>query len=258
MSWRATAIVQELSEGLTCREKLVLLLLSNRHHDDTGQCNPSIARLAREGIMSERQVQRCIRSLAHKRFITVLDARGGRSRSNNYHLDCVDASLKGDTMTPFTPGKGDRVTPFKDDGEQKGDIPAPERVTNRAVKGDTAMSPEPYRTRDGTLDPSPPSSQTTSSKTSERGAPNRSKHQPIDADFLTDMCRDFPAVDVDRERLKFDDWRRSKDRRFKDERAAFRNWLRKAEEFLAARGPPRSTARVTDLKRWVGESRQGT
>ena len=71
------------------------------------------------------------------------------------------------------------------------------------------------------------------------------------------MTTTFPGVDVEREYAKFRDWRAAKGRRFKDDRAAFRNWLRKAEEFAgerkqvvtakAGRGAIRSAA---DLDAW--------
>jgi len=87
---------------------------------------------------------------------------------------------------------------------------------------------------------------------SERGT-----HKEIDPDFLAEMTTTFPAVDVQRELDKFRDWRSAKGRRFKDDRAAFRNWLRKAEEYAAER-KQRDTARTgrgavrgeADLAEW--------
>lgn len=49
------------------------------------------------------------------------------------------------------------------------------------------------------------------------------------------MVTTFRGVDVEREYAKFLDWKEAKGRRFKDDRAAFRNWLRKAEDFAGER-----------------------
>jgi hypothetical protein len=65
------------------------------------------------------------------------------------------------------------------------------------------------------------------------------RSKAIDSGFLAEMTTAFPSIDVPREHAKFNDYRLSKGRRYKDDRAAFRNWLRKAEEF-AGRGPGRS------------------
>jgi hypothetical protein len=49
------------------------------------------------------------------------------------------------------------------------------------------------------------------------------------------MTATFRGIDVGHELEKFDDWKAAKGKRFKDDRAAFRNWLRKAEEFALER-----------------------
>jgi len=63
----------------------------------------------------------------------------------------------------------------------------------------------------------------------------RAPHKEIDPGFLAQMTTAFRGVDVQREYAKFLDWKTAKGRRFKDNRAAFRNWLRKAEEFAGER-----------------------
>ena len=60
-------------------------------------------------------------------------------------------------------------------------------------------------------------------------------HKPIDPDFLADMTTTFRGVDVEREYAKFRDYNSAKGRRLKDNRAGFRLWLRKAEEFAGER-----------------------
>lgn len=48
---------------------------------------------------------------------------------------------------------------------------------------------------------------------------------------LRHFAEDHPDVDVQREFLKFRDWLASKGKSYKDYRAAFRNWLRKVNEY---------------------------
>ena len=211
MSWIATAAVKGLTDNLTAREKLIMFLLSDYHNEHTGQCNPGHKRFATEALSSRRHLQRVLHSLEQKGFIVIL--RGGGRQSNQYLLTCLDPSSTGDTVSPVTSGGR---TPCH---------PSP----------DIAVSPQPGHSCVTQTVIEPLSEQGTpslssSSKTTERGA-----HKEIDPDFLMDMKETFPAVDVLREIDKFLDWRTAKGRRFKDDRAAFRNWLRKAEEYAAER-----------------------
>lgn len=65
--------------------KLVLLLLADRANDDTSTCWPSIALLAAEACMSERQVRRHIEEMAAGGLIAVEQRRDDRRR-NLYRL----------------------------------------------------------------------------------------------------------------------------------------------------------------------------
>ena len=204
MSWKASGIVKEMTEGLTAREKFLLLLLSEHANPHTGQCNPSIPLLAKELLSSKRHLYRLLGQLKAKGFIRV--DSGGGTRSNQYWLSCVDAfAVTPDTMSPP-------------------DTTGMSPLTPRSVTPDTHVR---QKERERKVEKSSLSS---SSKTSERGT-----HKEIDPDFLADMTTTFPGVDVERELSKFDDWKAAKGRRFKDDRAAFRNWLRKAEEFAGER-----------------------
>jgi len=65
----------------------------------------------------------------------------------------------------------------------------------------------------------------------EGGAANAAKN--IDATFLAELQRlpEFTALTVQAEYAEWTDWRAAKGKRFKDNRAAFRNWLRNAVKF---------------------------
>ena len=204
MSWKASGIVKEMTEGLTAREKFLLLLLSEHANPHTSQCNPSIPLLAKELLSSRRHLYRLLGQLKAKGFIRV--DSGGGTRSNQYWLTCVDVFA----VTP------DNMSPPDTTGMSP--------LTPRSVTPDTHVT---QKERERKVEKSSLSS---SSKTSERG-----NHKGIDPDFLTAMTTTFQGVDVQRELSKFDDWKTAKGKRFKDDRAAFRNWLRKAEEFAGER-----------------------
>jgi len=233
VSWIATAAVKGLTDDLTAREKLIMFLLSDYHNEHTGQCNPGHKRFATEALSSRRHLQRVLHSLEQKGFIVIL--RGGGRQSNQYLLTCLDRSPTSVTMSPVTSGGR---TPCH---------PSP----------DIAVSPQPGHSCVTRTVREPSVEQRTPS------LPERGTRKDIDPDFLTDMARAFPTADVQREYATFRDWRSAKGRRFKDDRAAFRNWLRKAEEFAAER-KQRGTARAgrgavrtdADLAEWDAYKRR--
>lgn len=106
MSWEATSYVQRLTaaDGLTSSEKLVLLVLADRHNIDTGYAWPSVPRIAREAIISERHVYKLLGSLEEKGFIrreTRVDDKG-RQTSSAYYFPFLeeDPLTTDDVETP--------------------------------------------------------------------------------------------------------------------------------------------------------------
>lgn len=141
MSWRATAYVAELTADLTPAEKLVLMCLANRHHQDTGLCNPSVSRLAEESLTSERNLPRILARLRAKGFLRY-DSEHGRGRTNVYEIVGVEgvATGKPDRLAPFSGRrKPDRLAPKT---RQLGAENLTENLTDQALKPDTAVSPE--------------------------------------------------------------------------------------------------------------------
>ena len=62
MSWQATAYISELTitptgDKLTRSEKLLALLLANRHNPDYDIAWPSVTKLAAEALLSERRTR---------------------------------------------------------------------------------------------------------------------------------------------------------------------------------------------------------
>ena len=71
--------------------RLVLLALSNRHNQETGRCDPSLARIASDTQLSERAVRGGLRQLEKLRLISTVErrlhtGRGKRNLTNRYRL----------------------------------------------------------------------------------------------------------------------------------------------------------------------------
>lgn len=71
-------------------------------------------------------------------------------------------------------------------------------------------------------------------KTVESG--KKEKPKPINEKFLKEMELKFPRVRVRSEYEKFLDYIPNRKEAYKDKRAAFRNWLRRAKEFGSVKG----------------------
>lgn len=89
MGWQATAFVKSITTsklGLQIErgEKLVLLLLADYIHPETGIAYPSLSRLAEEALYDRRSIIRIIESLEEKGFISV--ERSSDRKVNKYSI----------------------------------------------------------------------------------------------------------------------------------------------------------------------------
>lgn len=71
--------------------KLVLLSLADHHNQETGRCDPSIARLQKATGLSERAIRKAIRELEVLRLVTTVErkqrtGRGKRNLTNRYRI----------------------------------------------------------------------------------------------------------------------------------------------------------------------------
>ena len=133
MSIKVMSIIWERSER--SGSELLLLLALADHADDSGNCYPSVARLAAKTRMSERSVQYMLRSLVESGELQIQQG-GGRSNTNIYRL-CPPPAVSEKVQT--IPGNSANLAPFA----EKGCNLAAERVQSGAGKGATAIAPEP-------------------------------------------------------------------------------------------------------------------
>ena len=144
------------SRGPKTNDRLILLALADFTPDDRYTCYPSVQTLAEMSGMSDRQAQRIIAGLREQGHIDLVMGRG-RNNTTRYavlvglsdeEVAAAMIELKGDiAMSPIPTQKGDIKGDTKHDiamspfiTEKVTDLR--EKVTDRAVKGDIAMSPE--------------------------------------------------------------------------------------------------------------------
>ena len=86
MSHKAT--VWAFSQKLPALQKLVLIVLADRHNGDTGRCDPSMERISEDCGMSKRSVRSAIRSLETAGIITAIHRfEGPVQLTNSYRLN---------------------------------------------------------------------------------------------------------------------------------------------------------------------------
>ncbi|MBA3824523.1 MAG: helix-turn-helix domain-containing protein [Ktedonobacterales bacterium] len=126
-------------------ERDIVLALADHAHDDGTSIYPSILNLAWKTELSERQVQRILRSLEERGIIiAVANEEGGRGKKTEWNLYLDQANpkpvfTKGDPSCLIGisyPKKGDISKCDTPKRTRKGDISPPERVTYQQLKGD--------------------------------------------------------------------------------------------------------------------------
>lgn len=97
--------------------RLVLLALADHHNQETGRCDPSIARLCKKTALSERAVRLALRQLEVLKVIVTVErrqraGRGRRNLTNRYRIagGAQYAGRMGHNMPPnhkYTPSAFD-------------------------------------------------------------------------------------------------------------------------------------------------------
>lgn len=82
------AMTWAVKQDIPAMQKLVLLLMANRHNNDTGLCMPSHDKLAKDCGMSKSAVKAAIKALEEKGLLSVnRRSEAGVSLSNLYRLN---------------------------------------------------------------------------------------------------------------------------------------------------------------------------
>ena len=105
MSIKLMTLVLERPEPSDPIQRFVLLVLADQANDHLGKCWPSVLQISQRTKLSERSVQRAIRSLQNAGWIDIVDGgrREGGRRANDYfvHREAVNrAAPTGATPSP--------------------------------------------------------------------------------------------------------------------------------------------------------------
>lgn len=76
---------------MSAPSRLALLALANRHNQETGRCDPSVATICKDTQLSERAVRSALRELEGLKLISTVErklraGRGRRNMTNRYRL----------------------------------------------------------------------------------------------------------------------------------------------------------------------------
>lgn len=241
---------------LPTNRKVVLLKLAD-HADDEGQnCWPSVGRIAHECGVVPRTVQMILREFEKEEIIRIEgNPGGGRGRSRHYRIDVERAQQlhplpsyqqeKGrNSSAPFSPEKGA-------DHNRKG--------AAESTKGCKSFAPKPSgtNTENRHRGRAPGDSQRRlfnepSASRSKRGASLPNDWRPSFETIRWAKQEGFSDEDFRRELARFADHAVDKGRLSKDWNRAFRNWLRKAQDYDAERrrlgtGDPRGGDGILDV-----------
>lgn len=137
MSIRYVATVLDHVDGLTATEKLVLVALADYTSDDTRECWPSIATIARRACCDRRTAQRRLKVLEARGLIerAIGGHQYGKNSASRYRLKFDYAGHIVPDVQPVLIHKGGTMPP------PRGGTSAAPGAAQRAAKGGTSAAP---------------------------------------------------------------------------------------------------------------------
>lgn len=98
------------SNLLSIPARLVLLALADRHNQETGRCDPSVARICDDTCLSERAVRLALRDLEKNKIIVTVERqqRSGRGKRNMTNRYKISGHLRG---AQYAAGMGHNMPP---------------------------------------------------------------------------------------------------------------------------------------------------
>lgn len=107
MSHKATHWAWSVT-GISSSEKLILLALADRHNADTGDCFPSLERIAEDTCTSRDTARRATQSLEQKGLLSrsLVSDLQGRTLGYRYHLHMGDSMVLPGGLHGATPEGG--------------------------------------------------------------------------------------------------------------------------------------------------------
>lgn len=127
-------------------EKQALSSLARHAHNDGTEARPSIPKIMRETGMSDRGIQRALRSLENKNLICDVEPhrgkKGGIRHPVNYTLVLEKWKPNPEVSSPFSGKETPKSVPSKGEvSSGKGEVSSPESVLNLSKESKTAPTP---------------------------------------------------------------------------------------------------------------------
>ena len=88
------AIAWAVRQKLPCTQKIVLVMLSDRHNGDTGRCDPSHERLAIDCGLTRRSVMDQIEKLSFAGYLRVIHRMDGPKKASNQYTLILSAGTQ--------------------------------------------------------------------------------------------------------------------------------------------------------------------
>jgi len=151
MSYQATNWAWKI-KGVTGPEKLILLAIADRHNADTGECYPTLGRIADDTCMSRDTVKRATAAIVEKGIISrsLVSDSSGRVLGYKYHI-------KIDTGAEITPEGAHSTPPPVHTAPPEGGVQHPKllKETIKRNKEDIALAtrlPDDWQPSDSDID----------------------------------------------------------------------------------------------------------
>jgi Helix-turn-helix domain len=113
-------------------QKLVLLALANRHNSETGRCDPSLSRLARDCGLSKGAVLRALTSLAERGVVQQERRKAGSMFTSSSYFLQIGVVLEKNNVVPEE--NNPLVTQMGNGSASEGQEVVPQQDINQEVK----------------------------------------------------------------------------------------------------------------------------
>lgn len=105
------AMTWAIDQELQVKEKMVLVVLAHYLNNKTGQCNPSLVRLAKDSGMCKRSVIRAIKELEEKKLIVPVRQKQGLINTSNQYSLAISSDTQSLGVVTHSHKGGDTQSP---------------------------------------------------------------------------------------------------------------------------------------------------
>ena len=229
-------------------QKLVLIVLADRHNTDLDRCDPSMERVARDCGMSREAVRAAMRALEAKKLVTVKRRKQGTMNLPNVYALHLEETIPQQESEPFPATRGTPLPPSGGPSPTKrGSPPPPHGGTPTAKRGTLpheAVDPPPPGGTEPVIEPVIEPKSTSAPSSSEldaAGGPamlgtlpctGEKKNWAFTEADVGSWRQSYPGVDVLQQLRSMREWLQANSTRrktYRGMRAFCVNWLNKEQ-----------------------------